>query len=75
MLSHKLSSQTLFTAYAVVYLDKRGREIRRGIFSEENPTIIRPAVRTRCVATARSRRDFGRAQRLLVQKLGRTWAS
>lgn len=75
MLTHKLSTQTLFTAYAVVYLDRRGREIDRGIFSEENPTLRGGAVRTRCVAVARSRRNYGRASQLLAQKLGRTWAS
>lgn len=74
-MAHKLClpRPELFHAYAVVYLDRRGKVIRRGIFSERTPTVVRPAVRTACVATARSRRNYGRAQELLKQKLGPGW--
>lgn len=55
------------------YLDRRGRIVERGIYSEENPTLLsdRGAVRTECVAMARSRRSYGRAQALLKTKLPR----
>lgn len=75
MLHHKLSVQSSFHAYAVVYLDRQGREVSRGIFSEERPTLLtsKGAVRTRCVAKSTSRRNYGRAEEILKSKLGSGW--
>jgi len=76
-MAHKLcprSGPELFHAYAVVYLDRHGKVVRRGIFSERSPTIARGrAVCTKCLAVARSRKNYGRARELLAQKLGPSW--
>lgn len=75
MLSLKISRPQTYTAFAVVFRDRHGRETMRGIFSEERPTIHRLVgeVRTDCVARAHSRRSYDRASRLLAQKLGPSW--
>jgi hypothetical protein len=56
------------TAYAVIYY-KGNRPVRRGVFSEERPTVLR-GERTQCVGKMTSRRGFGEAQAALARRLG-----
>ncbi len=63
-----------YTAYAVLYYNKMGRMVMRGIFSEETPTVVGGMrggpVRTKCVARAASTKNYARAADLLQKMLG-----